>query len=181
VELIARVGETTYALSVEAAPGGGGSTRPPDASARVVIDGRVHAVDLGPLDARGRRTLLLNGRPFDVELLAGGHVRIGDRVFAVDVDDARRFRARRAAETAASGRGSARETVAAPMPGVVVAIRVATGDLVAAGQTVAVIEAMKMQNELVAEGAGRVRDVLAQPAQVVDSGAPLVVIERDGA
>src|SRR6185503_19906650 len=43
---------------------------------------------------------------------------------------------------------SAEETLAAPMPGLVVAIRVKPGDRVSAGQAIVVVEAMKMQNEL---------------------------------
>jgi 3-methylcrotonyl-CoA carboxylase alpha subunit len=69
---------------------------------------------------------------------------------------------------------SAGETLAAPMPGVVVAVRVRPGEHVVAGQAVVVIEAMKMQNELTVRHAGVVREVLVQERTTVATGQPLV-------
>jgi len=72
------------------------------------------------------------------------------------------------------GPGASGETIAAPMPGVVVALRVALGDTVAAGQAVAVVEAMKMQNELVARAGGVVTEVLVAERMSVTAGQPLI-------
>jgi len=73
------------------------------------------------------------------------------------------------------GRAAARgETVNAPMPGVVVAIRVKPGDVVAAGQAVVVVEAMKMQNELAVAHDGVVTEVLVAERAAVSAGQPLV-------
>src|SRR5262249_51015211 len=108
----------------------------------------------------------------------GKRLRLGDRVYAIEIDEARRFRSRLAA---GGPRGPARETIAAPMPGLVVAIPLSPGESISAGQTGAVIEAMKMPNELGAESGGRVREVCAAPGQVVESGAPLVVLDRETA
>ncbi len=186
MDLIARIGDATHEIVVEEEPGGAAAAaRAPTTGAapaptrlRVRVDGRDHAIDILPEDG-GDFSLLLDGRPFDVALLEGGRgVRVGDRVFAIEIDEARRFRTRLAA---ARPHGLGRETVAAPMPGLVVAVPVAPGDAVAAGQTVAVIEAMKMQNELVAESAGRVHEVRARPGQVVESGTPLVILDRENA
>ena len=66
------------------------------------------------------------------------------------------------------------ETIAAPMPGVVVAVRVAPGDRVEAGQPVVVIEAMKMQNELVAHRGGVVGEVLVAERAAVGAGQALL-------
>jgi biotin carboxyl carrier protein len=74
---------------------------------------------------------------------------------------------------AAATRG---ETVNAPMPGLVVAIRVKPGDAVEAGQSVVVVEAMKMQNELATRGAGIVQEVLVAERASVAAGQPLVRI-----
>jgi len=190
VELIARISDASHALTVEpiepddsAASSAASADTPIGARAstrfRVTIDGRPHLADLAPIDDRGGYSLLLDGRPFDVAFEPGGRgVRVGDRVFPIEVDDARRARASLAA---ARPKSAANETVISPMPGIVVSIPVAAGDLVRAGQTVAVIEAMKMQNELVAAAAGRVREVRVKPAQIVDSGDALVIIERESA
>ena len=67
------------------------------------------------------------------------------------------------------------------MPGLVVRVEVAAGERVRAGQGVVIMEAMKMENELRAEGEGVVARVLATAGQPVEKGAILVEFERDGA
>lgn len=67
--------------------------------------------------------------------------------------------------------------VTAPMPGKVVRILVAPGDVVVARQAVAVVEAMKMENELRALKAGVVKEILVREGALVDAGAALVLIE----
>jgi biotin carboxyl carrier protein len=59
----------------------------------------------------------------------------------------------------------------------VVRVLVAQGDLVAAGQGVVVVEAMKMQNELKAPRAGRVVTISAEESATVAAGEVLIVIE----
>jgi biotin carboxyl carrier protein len=66
--------------------------------------------------------------------------------------------------------------IASPMPGRVVKVLVAPGDAVAARQGVAIVEAMKMENELRAPRAGTVREVTAREGSSVDAGTVLVVI-----
>lgn len=67
--------------------------------------------------------------------------------------------------------------VKAPLPGVITEIKVAVGDDVKAGDTVVVLEAMKMANNLEAEKAGKVTAICVQPGQSVMEGDALVVIE----
>jgi len=67
--------------------------------------------------------------------------------------------------------------VRAPSPALVVAVKVAAGDEVEAGSPVAVLEAMKMEMEVVATNAGRVREVLVAGSVHVEAGAPLVRVE----
>ena len=64
------------------------------------------------------------------------------------------------------------------MPGLVVALRVKPGETVAAGQPVAVVEAMKMQNELAARHGGVVTDVLVAERTPVSAGQVLVKIAQ---
>ena len=61
----------------------------------------------------------------------------------------------------------------APAPAVVVAVRVGVGDDVEAGQTIVVLESMKMETAVRAPVAGRVREVLAVVNAQVDAGAAL--------
>jgi biotin carboxyl carrier protein len=63
-----------------------------------------------------------------------------------------------------------------PMAGVVLEIRVKADDEVEQGQVLAVVEAMKMQNELHARRAGTVKAIYASVGQRVDQGTPLLVL-----
>jgi len=71
-------------------------------------------------------------------------------------------------------------SLVAPMPGSVVRINVAVGDEVAAGQALVVIEAMKMEHQIVAPAAGIVTDVYVSERQQLDSGQPLIRIGGPG-
>jgi len=73
------------------------------------------------------------------------------------------------------------ETVIAPMPGLLVAYRVKLGDRVEPGQSVAVVEAMKMQNELTARRGGIVSELLAAERASVAAGQPLLRLKPEGA
>lgn len=76
--------------------------------------------------------------------------------------------------TAASAAASGPAPLMAPMPGLVVRVSVAVGDVVAAGQGLVVVEAMKMENELRAAAAGVVLAVKAVPGTAVEKGMLLV-------
>jgi len=76
-------------------------------------------------------------------------------------------------------RGAAREsgdTVRSPMHGLIVELRVGNGDRVEEGQVVAIIEAMKMMNEIRASRSGIVGNVHAGAGSSVESGSPLVTL-----
>ena len=74
----------------------------------------------------------------------------------------------------AAHQGSSSQTVVAPMPGSVLAVRVAEGDEVEAGQVLVVLEAMKMENNVPAPGPSRVASVLVAPGQQVQRGETLI-------
>lgn len=67
--------------------------------------------------------------------------------------------------------------IVAPMPGLVVRVNVQPGDEVSAGQSVVVMEAMKMENELRAAAAGTVKTVRTAPGTPVEKGAVLIELE----
>ncbi len=68
------------------------------------------------------------------------------------------------------------EAVTAPMPGTILKVNVSNGQAVKAGQVLIVLEAMKMENEILAPKDGTVTQVAVQKGSNVDTGAPLVVI-----
>ncbi len=75
--------------------------------------------------------------------------------------------------------GGGQGEVKTPMPGAVVRVEVAEGDLVEKGQVLVVVEAMKMENEFRAERSGRVASVPVQPGDSVESGTVLAVVEAE--
>jgi acetyl/propionyl-CoA carboxylase alpha subunit len=68
----------------------------------------------------------------------------------------------------------------ASIPGTVIAVNVAAGDDVEAGQVMVVLEAMKMEHQLRAEAGGQVEEVLVTVGQFVDAEAPLVRMSARG-
>jgi biotin carboxyl carrier protein len=73
--------------------------------------------------------------------------------------------------------GSGPQRLIAPMPGKVVRVLVKPGDDVQPRQGLVVVEAMKMENELRAARAGRVRDVFVSEGQSVEAGTALAIVE----
>ena len=118
----------------------------------------VHRVIARRDGARGRYVLRIDGRRHLVEALD---------------ERARAIRDLSAGAQAAVGPLALR----APMPGLIVRVDVAVGDRVEAGQSVVVMEAMKMENELRAPTAGLVTSVPAMPGTAVEKGATLVEFE----
>jgi len=68
-------------------------------------------------------------------------------------------------------------TVKCPLPGTVVSINVAVGDKVAPGQNLVVLEAMKMENNITSDYAGKVKRIFVKEGMSVQAGAKLVEIE----
>lgn len=68
------------------------------------------------------------------------------------------------------------EALTAPMPGTIISVLKKVGDKVAEGEVVCILEAMKMENEVVAAIAGTVGQVLVAKGSVVKTGDPLVMI-----
>jgi biotin carboxyl carrier protein len=97
--------------------------------------------------------------------------------FELDVEDARRAELRRRATRVADATAASGPTeIRAIIPGRVAAVRVVAGDAVEAGQSLLVVEAMKMQNELRAPRAGTVARVSVGEGQTIDNGDLLVVL-----
>ena len=146
-----------------------------DGQFRVRIDGVEHRIDARPL-AHDAVSLIVDGQSFSVEFEENGDdvvVLVRDQIFRIDIADERRLRMR-----AASSRFTleGNQSVASPMPGRVVKVLVRAGDEVTEGQALAVVEAMKMENELKAPKAGKVIEVQVSEGQAVEGGAVLVVV-----
>lgn len=174
-ELVAESGGSTRTVIVEtpAEPGG---------TLRVSIDGQLREVDARQVRP-GTWSLLIDHRAYLVDLeprrgaiefsvAASVGVPGGPGVGMVKIEDAR---ARRLAAAAKRDRVVASgETVTAPIAGRIVKVHIAVGDVVAPGTSVVVLEAMKMENELIAERGGTVTKIFRQAGESVDTAEKLV-------
>ena len=117
-------------------------------------------------------SVTVNGKDYQVEMENAPEVQMQGPVQAKPADVA--VKAEPAKEVkAAPGSGKA---VKSPLPGVIVSLNVAAGDTVKTGQVVAVLEAMKMENEIQAESDGVVTAVHVGKGDSILEGAPIVTI-----
>ena len=147
----------------------------PDGRFRVTIDGETHDVD-GRAIRPGTWSIMIGGKSFLVDLdkrRTGIAASVGASEATLQVEDALHRRLAEAAQPRDKARG---ETIRAPIAGKVVKVLVAVGDSVAVGAPVIVLEAMKMENELVSERGGTVTAVNKQAGQAVETGDVLVEI-----
>lgn len=168
----------------------------------LVVDGKSNNVELGIGKVV---TVTLDGKVFQVEVTNDGHgtnVRLEDKIFKVRVEGSdvwinghkHRIEIRnprrvptshlyakaslnegmKGKTTAGSSRGD--EVIYSPLPGSVISIKVKEGDMVKEGSTILVLEAMKMQNEIVSHRDGIVREIRVSEGDLVESGTILAVI-----
>ena len=152
-------------------------------------DGRGGGQDAGQDAGEVRRvrpglySVIRDGRSYevvvDVEERGGevsGQASVNGRNVAIHIED----RLRAAAAAAGGGRADAAHgaaTVVAPMPGRIVAVPVSVGESVERGQTVVVLEAMKMESVITAPARGTVKEVLVSAGQPVQQRQALLRIE----
>jgi 3-methylcrotonyl-CoA carboxylase alpha subunit len=143
---------------------------------RVTVDGRPCEVHVRGAEG-GAMSFLVDGvsHLVDVEERAEGLAVVvdGER-FQVVVDDPARPRS-----TPGPAPRAGEQRLVAPMPGKVVAVHVRVGEPVQSGTPLLVLEAMKMENEFRAAGAGTVTEVRVCPGQPVNAGDLLVVVAGD--
>ena len=125
--------------------------------------------------------VVVNGTPYEVEILGAKAPVAGKPQIApapatansAQVTPATAVKSAPAAPAPVAG-GS---TIKSPLPGTVMAVKVAVGDTVKAGQTLMVLEAMKMENNIDADRDGTVTQILVQSGATVQEGDNLIVIE----
>lgn len=133
------------------------------------INGKDYAVKIG--EAEGKNlTVNVNGADYQVELEnAPVAAPAAAPVAAAPAEAA----APAAAAPKAAGAGV---TIKSPLPGIIISIDVKEGQAVKRGQKVAVIEAMKMENDILSEADGTITDIHAHKGDSVLEGADIVTI-----
>jgi acetyl/propionyl-CoA carboxylase alpha subunit len=148
---------------------------------RVRIDGAIHEVDLAGATWRwvgARLEFTLDGRTCEAHVVRGARGGIelwigGERHLVEEVRGA-------GGDGAGGGASAADESeLTAPMPAKIVRVNVAAGDMVSDGESLVVLESMKMELTVTAPRAGRVRRVGADviPGAIVAAGTLLVELE----
>ena len=142
---------------------------------KVSVGGKPLELDYQEVDNLGQVALLAQGRSWAVSIEGDEHTvscTIAGHLYAVEIEDERE-RAAHAAEREGSKGGGIVKSV---MPGVVVKLLVKEGDVVEKGQSMLILEAMKMQNEIAAPSAGVVKQLHVREKEAVSSGAKLVTL-----
>jgi biotin carboxyl carrier protein len=113
-------------------------------------------------------------RVFVVANLKRTYVHIGGKVVILDdaVQESERQRS-------GAGSGAAPGAITSPMPGNLIKVMVKEGDTVEEGQSLVIVEAMKMENEIRSPSQGVVKSVNFSVGDLVDAGVPIVELETD--
>ena len=139
------------------------------------INGKDYAVAIGEADGK-MLTVNVNGADYQVELENAPAVpaqAVGSSAVASAQKSAA---ADTAPAVAAKSAGGAGQTIKSPLPGIIISIDVKEGQAVKRGQKVAVIEAMKMENDILAEADGTITAIHARKGDSVLEGADIVTI-----
>lgn len=146
------------------------------------INGKEYQVAIG--EASGNMlSVNVNGADYEVELDASNLAASAGNAFAgakkmadAPANASPASAAPSTAAPAATGATGAGQTIKSPLPGIIISVDVKEGQAVKRGQKVAVIEAMKMENDILAECDGTVTAVHARKGDSVLEGADIVTI-----
>jgi biotin carboxyl carrier protein len=143
----------------------------------LLIDGERMFIDFRSVGGQAVYSLIINGRSYEALVQPaeeGLEVLLQGQLYQVSVEDERQRRLRQRTGTSAVFRGEFH--FKAPMPGLIVTVRVREGQTVKKGDSMIVLESMKMQNELASPSDGTVRNIRVQSGDNVDQNQVLLTI-----
>ncbi len=165
MKLFVQIGDREYPLEIIEEKG----------QRKVLLDGEPFGIDYREADSLGQVIVMHAGRSYGLSIEGDpqrAHVTLAGYSYALTMEDERERAASLAAKEALGGGGPLEAT----MPGIVVEVLVQEGDRVQAGQPLLILEAMKMQNEIVASGDGVVDRIAVRAGETVPSGHVLIVL-----
>lgn len=118
--------------------------------------------------------LIINNKLYTIELCDGNTISVNEEEYIVEVFDEQIHKLIKTRPDAAHIK---EVTITVPIPGLIIDIEVKEGDSVKSGQGLAIVEAMKMQNEIKAPRDGIVKKIFVQKGQTVNSREKLLIIE----
>lgn len=137
---------------------------------KYTIDGKEYKVEIGDIEGNVAN-VIVNGEVFKVEMEVEPKpekkVVLGKPTVSTNYEE----------KVTASENVNADKAIKSPLPGVITEIKVNIGDEVKKGDTVIVLEAMKMANNLEAESDGKVTAICVKQGESVMEDTPLIVIE----
>lgn len=137
------------------------------------IGGRDYSVAIESIEGASAK-VTVNGKAYDVELDAP--VATAPAAPKAKIEAKPETASAETAPKAPAQSSTGTRTVNSPLPGVIIDICVKEGQAVRRGEKVAVLEAMKMENDILAPQDGTVKDILAKKGDSVLEGAPIVSI-----
>ena len=147
-------------------------------SVEVRVNGRKISTSVVSDERHQRFLMLLNARAFDTEVYQRNgttSVLLAGREFECVVEDERLASIRKIADL---GSGHHVSEVRAPMPGLVVKMLRGIGDRVKRGESLVVVEAMKMENDIKSPSEGTIKEIHVEPGKAVDKGQVLITLEK---
>lgn len=138
---------------------------------RYKINGNLYKVTVGDIEDNNVR-VEVNGTPYTVELEKQNKPKIKPVVRTASTSPA----ASPAAVTRPASVGS-KAGIKSPLPGVILEIKVKEGDMVKRGQTLLILEAMKMENDIKADRDGKVTSIKVSKGESILEGTDLIIIE----
>ena len=121
-------------------------------------------------------TITVNGTAYEVEVEEAGVVASAPKAAPAPAPAPKAAPAPAPAPKAAAPVAAGATTVSAPMPGKVLSVNCKVGDAVKSGDVLLILEAMKMQNEIMAPADGTVSDVRVSANQTVSTGDVMIVL-----
>jgi len=143
---------------------------------QITIDGVAYPIDLRAIDEATFSLLIDHASHEALVETSNGEIQVllRGRQYTARVEDERASRLSRSGSGLHAGSGEV--TIKSPMPGLIVSIAVSDGEAVKKGQTIVVLESMKMENELKAPRDGTISSIKVTLRQSVEQGQALVVL-----
>jgi len=137
------------------------------------INGNLYNVTVNDIDEKNVVTVEVNGAPYSVELDRPVNKPVQNPVVRSISNSVEAPKVAVAPKAAAKSQS----TVKSPLPGVVLDIKVKVGDVIKRGETILILEAMKMENNIHSDKDGKVSAIKVNKGDSVLEGADLIVIE----